>query len=341
MHTYSLPLLRKIISTLNPVDAEADLRICEGLMSRNDFWSGGDTKSVVQRAENARARIRLIRAADDLDLYEEAMGDPDLSEAACDEVSQLSARLEEHLGSCPRGELPAIVTISAGAGGEDARDFSAMTLRELCAYAERRGLDVEVLDETFEGNGIRDCTVRFSGSDAFRILRGEAGKRRLVRQSPFGSGGRQTSFCSVSVIPEISSDSLHIPASDLRIETYRDTGPGGQHRNTTDSAVRITHVPTGISAKSAMRSQHENKRLAMLTLTSRVEDFYKAEKEAEAETFKEGTGVSGFGGHVRTMVLDPYKLVRNEITGETTTDVEAYLKGEAYDVRASFFSLKE
>lgn len=340
MHTYSLPLLRKLISSINVTDAEADLRIAEALMTRDGFWSGPGTQDVVKQADSARARLDLAQAQDDLDLYAEALADPELSAAAKNEIQGISDRLDIHFSACERGMAPAIVTVSAGAGGEDARDFATMTVRELCAYAENRGLSVEVLDETVEGSGLRDCTLRVSGPDAFRILRGEAGKRRLVRQSPFGAGGRQTSFCGVTVLPESKAGTLDIPASDLRIETYRDTGPGGQHRNTTDSAVRITHIPSGLSAKSALRSQHENKRLAMLTLIARIEAFRETEQRAEMENLREGGGDTGFGGHVRTLVLDPYRLVRNEISGQSSTDVEAYLSGEGFDVRAPFAILK-
>lgn len=305
-------------------------------MSDPTFWSRPDAREEMSSLERAKERWALSRMTADLLFYQESLKDPDLHSDAHAEIARLSTRIEEALITVPKAECPAIVSVSAGAGGEDARDFCAMTVRELVSYGRGRDLIVDVQDETHEGSGLRDATIRFSGEGAFRILSTEAGKRRLVRQSPFGSGGRQTSFCSVSVVPEIPVATIVIDPKDLRIETYRDTGPGGQHRNTTDSAVRITHIPTGITAKSAMRSQHENKRVALTTLVSRLSDAQDAAARQSAEALRAGELDAGFGGHVRTLVLDPYTLVRNEITGETSADVEGYLKGGAMDVRAPF-----
>lgn len=305
-------------------------------MSDPTFWSRPDAREEMSSLERARERWALSRMAADLLFYQESLKDPDLHSDAHAELARLCGRIERALITVPKAECPAIVSVCAGAGGEDARDFCAMTLRELVLYGQRRGLTVSVQDETYEGSGLRDATIRFAGEDAFRIMSTEAGKRRLVRQSPFGSGGRQTSFCAVSVVPEIPIADILIDPKDLRIETYRDTGPGGQHRNTTDSAVRITHLPTGITAKSAMRSQHENKRIAMITLVSRLSDARDADARRSAEDLRAGELDAGFGGHVRTMVFDPYTLVRNEITGEVTSDIEGYLKGGAFDVRAPF-----
>ncbi len=336
MQAYSVRLLRKALSAINENDEEVAVRRAESLMLDPGFWSRTDARDLVLAAERGRQRLALRARAEDLGFYEEALTDPDLEEEARTALLGLSRDAERALLDPAHADHPALITITAGAGGEDARDFAAMTLREIVLYAESLGFRAEVLDDTFEGQGLRDATIRISGSGAFQAFRGEAGKRRLVRKSPFGAGGRQTSFCGVSVVPELPETEVSVSNADLRFETYRDTGPGGQHRNTTDSAVRVTHIPTGISAKSAMRSQHENKRIALLTLMSRIAAVQKKANEAESASVRVGGGDAGFGGHVRTVVLDPYRLVRNEISGETTADADAYLNGGGIDVRAAF-----
>lgn len=336
MHSFSVALLRRLLTTLDGPFAQAQLDRAHSEMAQPGFWAGPDVARVVADAAAAQARVALAQEAAALDVYEVALSDPDLAPEARQELAGLSARVEAVFGQCGHADAPALVTIVAGAGGEDARDFAALTVGETLAYAEQRGLEAVVVDDTYEGSGLRDATIRVVGPGAFRVMRGEAGKRRLVRQSPFGSGGRQTSFCTVAVVPESQSSPRVVPKSDLRIETYRDTGPGGQHRNTTDSAVRITHLPTGITAKSALRSQHENKRLAMITLLSRLEAHQEAKAAAKAQALRAGGGAAGFGGRARTLVLDPYQLVRNEATGESSADVAAYLRGGCFDVRAAF-----
>lgn len=338
MFSYSPGLLRGAVSTISENDEEARLRLAEEMMSSAGFWARPDALDTVRGADEARARLSLLREAGALGLMEEALADEDLRAEAAAWMADLSARAERALLPGQMADNPAVITVIAGAGGEDARDFAAMTVAELVRYAEGRELTVEVLDDTPDGAGLRDATLHVSGPGAFLIMRGEAGKRRLVRKSPFGAGGRQTSFCSVSCLPEIPESALTVPESELRYETYRDTGPGGQHRNTTDSAVRITHLPTGISAKSAARSQHENRRMALITLMARLAEHKRSADAAEAATLRVGTGEAGFGGHSRTVVLDPYRLVRNEVSGVSSPDVDGYLAGGAADVRAAFFS---
>lgn len=336
MFTYTTGLLRMALSAINENDEEASLRSAESRMGEDGFWGSDDRISVIRSAERSRDRISLFRAGESLSFMEEALRDDTLREEALSWFSWISSEAERVLLPNERAGAPAIVTITAGAGGEDARDFALITMCEIARYAQSRGLAVETIDENPDPSGLRDATMRVSGPSAFLIMRGEAGKRRLVRKSPFGSGGRQTSFCSVICIPELAQDSPIIPDKDLRYETYRDTGPGGQHRNTTDSAVRVTHLPTGISAKSASRSQHDNRRAALATLLARVGEHLRTERDEAASSLRVGGGEAGFGGHSRTIVLDPYRLVRNEVSGVSTTDVEAYLSGGEADVRAQF-----
>lgn len=338
MHHYSTAVLRRAISTIDNNHETGRVLRAQETISTPGFWSSGGDLRVLNEARQGEERLSLLDRAADLDLIQEALEDTDLRDEATHWLASFSTAVERALLPSDKADSPAIVTITAGAGGEDARDFAAMTMRELALYAERRGLSVAKIDDTPAGAGLRDATLRIQGPAAFMIMRGEAGKRRLVRKSPFGGGERQTSFCSVCCLPEIPETALKIPQSDLRYETYRDTGPGGQHRNTTDSAVRITHLPTGISAKSAARSQHENRRAALVTLMARLADHQRREAAQETASLRVGTGEAGFGGHVRTIVLDPYRLVRNEVSGVSSADVDGYLAGGGADVRAGFFS---
>lgn len=332
---YSPNTLRRLIAQIPADLVEGRVRLHEQRCLSADFWSSEDVRAACAQHERDLCALSFSRASGDLDAFEAFLTDPDLSAEARDGLAALSRVAETVCVSPePSDDRPALVILSAGAGGEDARDFCQMTLREMVGYAEMRGLSAEVQDLSHEGAGLRDATLRVSGPNAFRIMRTEAGKRRLVRMSPYGKGGRQTSFCVISVIPEVPTNDVKISEADLRIETYRDTGPGGQHRNTTDSAVRITHLPTGISAKSAMRSQHENRRIAMTTLVSKIKEQAKRAADEARRDATAGGGAAGFGGHDRTIVMAPYALVRNEKTGESSADVAGYLTGGCPDVRA-------
>lgn len=342
MFSYSTDLLRRLSDKINEERELAELAHAEEQMCSPAVWVEETAQLLVKKTEHSRSLIRFRHEAGSINLMSEALDDPGLRDEAQSWFAELSIQAERVFNPSDHAGAVAIVTITAGAGGEDARDFTAMSLREICAYALNRELSFEIQDETYEGQGIREATIRISGEDAFMIMRGEAGKRRLVRNSPFGSGGRQTSFCVVTCMPEIRDDEMStIPTADIRCETYRDTGPGGQHRNTTDSAVRLTHIPTGITAKSAMRSQHENKRIAMVTLISRLAQHRRSLRDSEASSLREGDVERGFGGHTRTIVLSPYKLVRNELTGISSAAVEDYLRGGLPDVRANFDVLCE
>lgn len=326
----------RAVSSININEVEGRIRSVEARMEEPSFWADPNLADIMSSLNQDKSLMSLSELRGEIDFLSEIRDDKDLRDEVEARSAEISALVEEVLCRVRNGTHPAIVMITSGAGGEDAMDFAQMTMAELSAYAQKRGLIVEVQDETLSPSGIRDATLRISGANAFRIMRGEAGKRRMVRNSSYGAGGRHTSFCNVTVFPEIERAELRIQESELRYETYRDTGPGGQHRNTTDSAVRITHIPTGISAKSAMRSQHENKRIAMSVLMSRLSDLAEREADKESSMLKEGASDAGFGGHNRTVVLDPYQLIRNEDTGVTTSNVAGYMAGGEMDVRARF-----
>jgi peptide chain release factor 2 len=229
----------------------------------------------------------------------------------------------------------AIVAINAGAGGTDAQDWAEMLLRMYLRWAERQDFKYELLDyQTGEEAGIKSATFRVEGDYAYGLLSGEAGVHRLVRLSPFNAGqSRETSFASVFVSPEIDEDiEIEIPDKDLRVDTYRSTGAGGQHINTTDSAVRITHLPTGIVVTCQnQRSQHQNRDVAMRVLRSRLYELELEKKRAETNKLAESKRDISFGSQIRNYVLHPYRLVKDVRTKHETSDVDAVLDGEIDD----------
>ncbi len=226
----------------------------------------------------------------------------------------------------------AIVAINAGAGGTDAQDWAEMLLRMYLRWAERQGFKTELIDhQAGEEAGIKSATFRVEGDYAYGLLSGEAGVHRLVRMSPFNAGqSRETSFASVFVTPEIDEDiEIEVLEKDLRVDTYRATGAGGQHINTTDSAVRITHIPTGIVVTCQnQRSQHQNREVAMRVLKSRLYEQELAKKQAETNRLAESKRDISFGSQIRNYVLHPYRLVKDVRTKHETSDVDGVLGGE-------------
>ncbi len=226
----------------------------------------------------------------------------------------------------------AILSINAGAGGTESQDWAQMLLRMYLRWAEKKGLRTDVID-FLEGEeaGFKNVTVTVEGSYAYGFLRAEIGVHRLVRISPFDANKRRhTSFASVFVYPEISDDiDLHIEEKDLRIDVYCSTGHGGQSVNTTDSAVRITHLPTGIVATCQdEKSQHKNKAKAMKVLRGRLYDHYKAQRDEELAKLEGVKQAIAWGSQIRSYVLAPYQLVKDHRTGEETGNVTAVLDGD-------------
>jgi peptide chain release factor 2 len=226
----------------------------------------------------------------------------------------------------------AICSIQSGAGGTDAQDFAQMLLRMYLRWAEKRGFKVDILDEQSGSEaGIKSATFRVEGDYAYGLLSAEAGVHRLVRISPFNSGGsRETSFASMFVSPEIDENiEIDINEKDLRVDTYRSTGAGGQHINTTDSAVRITHLPTGtVVTCQNQRSQIQNRAVAMQVLRSKLYEL-ELEKRREGAAELEATKQDiSFGSQIRNYVLHPYRLAKDTRTKFEQSDVDAVLDGE-------------
>jgi len=226
---------------------------------------------------------------------------------------------------------PAILSINAGAGGVDAQDWAEMMLRMYTRYLERAGYSFEIDDISHgEEAGIKSATVTVKGDFAYGNLEGERGVHRLVRISPFDSAARRhTSFAGVDVIPEVETSAVEIDADDLRIDTYRSQGAGGQHVNTSDSAVRITHLPTGIVvACQNERSQLQNKNRAMQILASRLAEHARQEQKKEIDAIRGEQNEAAWGRQIRSYVLQPYQMIKDLRTDEEVGNVQAVLDGD-------------
>ena len=229
----------------------------------------------------------------------------------------------------------AYVSLHAGAGGTESCDWSEMLLRMYRRYAEQHGFDLSILDiQPGEEAGIKSVSFLVSGAYAYGFLKAERGVHRLVRISPFDSNQRRhTSFAALDVVAEIDDDvELTIEEKDLRVDTYRSSGSGGQHVNTTDSAVRITHMPSGIIvACQAERSQHKNREKAMKMLTAKLYEWEQDKKRKEMEKFYGDKGEIAWGRQIRSYVMQPYKMVKDHRTDHQTGNVDAVMDGDLDD----------
>jgi len=226
----------------------------------------------------------------------------------------------------------ALLTIHPGAGGIDSQDWAEMLLRMYLKWAERKGFGATITDiQAAEEAGIKSVTVEVAGENAFGLLSTEIGVHRLVRISPFDSSARRhTSFASVWTYPSIDEGiEIEINEKDLRVDTYRSSGAGGQHVNKTDSAVRLTHLPTGIVVQCQNdRSQHRNRAAAMAMLKARLYEFELRKRETEAQAVREAKPEIGWGHQIRSYVLHPYQMVKDLRTGVEKSAVQAVLDGE-------------
>lgn len=234
--------------------------------------------------------------------------------------------------SGPHDAKNAILTIHSGAGGTESCDWADMLLRMYTRWAERSGYGVEIQDlQPGEEAGISRATIRIEGDNAYGFSKAERGVHRLVRISPFDSNKRRhTSFCSVDVIAEVDDDiEIDIKDEDLRIDTYRASGKGGQHVNKTDSAVRLTHLPTGVVvACQNDRSQHKNKATAMKILKSRIYEKMEDEKRSEMEKFYGEKGEIAWGNQIRSYVFQPYQMVKDLRTHQETSNIQGVMDGD-------------
>ena len=312
---------------------------------RPDLWDDQDnaravTSELGRVADDVSVLEDLGRRLDDAEtLFELMVEEADDSEAA--ELNELLDDLEHRLGtlelrslfSGEYDERDALVDLHAGTGGTDAQDWCEMLLRMYLRWSERRGLDVEI-DEASAGQeaGLLSATVIVKGRFAYGLLSAERGVHRLVRMSPFDAQHRrQTSFASVDVTPFLddASSEVVIDDKDLRVDTYRSSGAGGQHVNKTDSAVRITHIPTGIVVSCQNeRSQHQNRARAMQILAAKLLAREEAERQAAMESLSGPKDEISWGNQIRSYVLAPYQQVKDLRSGVETGNVSAVLDGE-------------
>ena len=253
-------------------------------------------------------------------------------------------RLEFSSLLCEEADISnAFLTINAGAGGTESCDWAAMLLRMYIKWAEGRGFTVDTIDQLAgEEAGIKNVTVLVKGSYAFGFLKCESGVHRLVRISPFDSNKRRhTSFASVDVLPEISDDiQIDIKESDLKIDTYRAGGKGGQHVNKTDSAVRITHIPTGIVVQCQNeRSQFKNKQVSMKILKAKLYERERQKKAKQIESAYEAKKEIAWGSQIRSYVLHPYSMVKDHRTDCETGNAQAVLEGKLDDFIEAYLKM--
>jgi peptide chain release factor 2 len=285
---------------------------------------------------------------DNVELIElgEAEGDAEIvteAEAALRDLTKLAAAKE--LEALLDGEADGndtFLEVNAGAGGTESCDWASMLARMYVRWAEKKGYKVEMQSETAgEEAGIRSVSYKISGHNAYGWLKSESGVHRLVRISPYDSAARRhTSFSSVWVYPVIDDNiEIIIPDNEIRIDTYRSSGAGGQHVNTTDSAVRITHLPTNIVVTSSMKSQHQNREIAMNALKSRLYQMELDKRNAAINAAYENKGEAGWGNQIRSYVLQPYQMVKDLRTGVETSDTSGVLDGDLDQFMAATLAL--
>jgi peptide chain release factor 2 len=348
-HTERLSALRERLDQAENYLRIADLRArrpqLEAEMGRPDLWDDAEMARKVQTelasiSEDLDLFDRLTGRVDDAaTLYELGVEESDDSVEAevVETIDAVSTELDKlELRALFTGEWDdddAVCTIKSGAGGTDAQDWAEMLLRMYRRWADRRGLEVE-MDSVNEGQEAGITTAEFivKGRYAYGQLRAEHGVHRLVRMSPFNNAGtRQTAFASLTVVPFIEDvgDEVQIDDKDLRIDVYRSSGAGGQHVNTTDSAVRITHLPTGIVVSCQNeRSQFQNKDRAMQVLKAKLLDLEHKKRQDELASIRGETKNVDFGSQIRSYVLQPYRMVKDLRSGHETGDVDGVLDGE-------------
>lgn len=327
----------------------------EKRVSAPEFWKLEDAQSITRELAALRTKIEEFQEIEneiaDLDTLAEILNeenDPELQEEFEDRADILREKLEVEklalLLKDEHDEANAIVTVHAGAGGLDSQDWAEMLYRMYLRWSEKRGYRVKVLDLLQdEEAGIKSVTFLVEGLNSHGFLKSERGVHRLVRISPFDTAKRRhTSFASVDVCPELPEDvEIDIRSEDLRVDTFRSSGAGGQHVNMTDSAVRITHLPSGIVVSCQNeRSQHMNRQMAMQILKSRLYEKLMQERQQTLDALQGEKKEISWGSQIRSYVLHPYTLVKDHRTDHETGNVQGVLDGQIDDFILSYLKLK-
>ena len=328
---------------LNWQTAPHRLEEMNAMIEDGDLWSDPARAQKLMRERQAlsdaietyrRIEGDLSANAEMVELAE-AEGDADLvAEAEANLKSLAELARQKELEALLNGEADGndtFLEINAGAGGTESCDWAAMLARMYVRWAEKKGYEVDLLSETGgDEAGIRSAAYKISGRNAYGWLKSESGVHRLVRISPYDSAARRhTSFSSVWVYPVVDDNiEITVPDNEIRIDTYRSSGAGGQHVNTTDSAVRITHLPTGIVVTSSEKSQHQNRANAMAALKARLYQMELDRRNAEVNAQHAAKGEAGWGNQIRSYVLHPYQMVKDLRTSEETSDTQGVLDGD-------------
>jgi len=304
----------------DPEAAQKLMRDRQNLVDAIQSYEG-----IKQELDDSKELIELGEMEDDAEVVTEAE----------DALKTLKARAaEKELEALLNGEADGndtFLEINSGAGGTESCDWASMLARMYVRWAEKKGYKVELQSESAgEEAGIKSAAYKISGHNAYGWLKSESGVHRLVRISPFDSAAkRHTSFTSVKVYPVVDDNiEIEVNPSDMRIDTYRSSGAGGQHVNTTDSAVRITHAPTGIVVTSSEKSQHQNRDIAMKALKSRLYQMELDKRSALVNEVHENAGDAGWGNQIRSYVLQPYQMVKDLRTSHETSDTKGVLDGD-------------
>ncbi len=323
---------------------EKDIAELEAETAQPEFWDNQETaQKILKQLNTKRDKLNAwkgqFQQLEDLrlmlEMAKEAEDNEVLAEVAKDSSSLYSATKElelKSLLSTPEDPKNAILTIHPGAGGTESQDWAQMLMRMFLRWAERKNFKATTLDMLpGEEAGIKSATLEIKGDYAYGFLKAEGGIHRLVRISPFDSSGRRhTSFASIFVVPEVDDDfEIEINPNDLRIDTYRASGAGGQHVNRTDSAVRITHLPTNtVVTCQSERSQHKNKANAMKILSARLYQLKLEEEKAKRQELEDTKTEIGWGNQIRSYVFHPYSMVKDHRTSHETGDVQKVMDGD-------------
>ena len=327
----------------NLKDLKSRLAELEAISNNPDFWKNSNkAKVIMKEKQSIEKNISTYQNLkqnlnDNIEIYKLAIDENDIdiqSEVENNFLELKSIALSAEREALMDGEIDendTFLEINAGAGGTESCDWALMISRMYLRWSERKGFKIELLSQNYgDEAGIKSVAYKIKGLNAYGWLKVESGVHRLVRISPFDSSARRhTSFCSVWVYPVIDeSFEIEINPSDVRVDTYRSSGAGGQHVNTTDSAVRITHLPTGIVVTSSEKSQHQNRANCMMALKSRLFDLELKKMNEDIQLAHNSKGDAGWGNQIRSYILHPYQMVKDLRTNYETSDTQGVLDGK-------------